>query len=313
MGPYLAKSNVDAIEFIGCLGVSPNLFQQHDAWFERDMVLKAGSELARTTGNPFAGAYAGNDVPIPDFGSWGTIVSQAETLKQACRLMSGKLHLVERGSLISAIDFSDKLRLAFTFVGSVCEDPLQIKLATIAMMKNVALQCGVPDAVRVHLTMPWSYKARHLDEAFGERIEFGSTFDGIEIDNDVLALCPATSSKPDMTTRSIDTTIATARLIDDLLPLGKSSIHQVANMLSLSVRTLQRRLKHCGVDYEDLLDLTRRDSAIACLADGASDMAELAMRVGYSDPANFTRAFKRWTGQPPTRYRPPLDGQIVTK
>ncbi|MEZ5897883.1 MAG: AraC family transcriptional regulator ligand-binding domain-containing protein [Hyphomicrobiaceae bacterium] len=302
LGPYLAKNDIDALEFISRLGISPNIFLQHDAWFERDKVLEAGSRLAEVTGIPFAGAFAGNDVPIPNFGTWGTIVSQAETLQQACELVRGKLYTIEQGSMVSLRDEDGPLCLAYSIEGPVRDDPLQILLASVAMLRNVALLYGEADAVRVHLTMPWSYDARHLEEAFGERLIFNSKFNGVEIDNDVLANELIARPTADFATRAIDTTIATATLINQSLITGNTSIHQIAAHLYISVRTLQRRLKYCGVNFEDLLDVSRRDAAVSYLASGASNMSELATRLGYRDPANFTRAFKRWTGKPPTKF-----------
>ncbi len=302
MAPFLARHDIDALDFLDRLGISPNLFLRHDAWFERDKVLQAGNELIRMTGNPFAGAYAGAGVPIAGFGTWGTIVSGAETVRQACELMAAKLDMVERGSRIVPVGENGAFRMAYRLDGQVGEDPLQILLATVAMMRNVALLCGEPQAVTVHLTMPRSYASRHLDEALGARLEFGSTFDGIEVDSDVLMLNPETASNPGLSVRAIDTAIAAAVAIDALLETGTCSIRTVAARLYMSQRTLQRRLKHCGVTFEDLLDVTRRDAALSDLAGGTSNMTDVAMRLGYSDFANFNRAFRRWTGTTPTKF-----------
>lgn len=302
LGPYLAKNDIDAIEFISRLGISPNIFLQHDAWFDRDKVLEAGCQLAEVTGIPFAGAFAGNDVQIAAFGKWGTIVSQAENLQQACELVSGKLFTIEQGSMVSLRGENGPLCLAYSLEGPVRDDPLQIILASVAILKNVALLYSESDAVRIHLTMPRCHNARHLGEAFGERLTFSSTFNGIEIDNDVLANELIARPRADIATRAIDTTIATATLINQSFLTGNTSIHQIAAQLYISVRTLQRRLKYCGVDFEDLLDVSRRDSAVSYLASGTSNMGELATRLGYRDPANFSRAFRRWTGKPPTKF-----------
>ena len=69
---------------------------------------------------------------------------------------------------------------------------------------------------------------------------------------------------------------------------------------------MQRRLEHCGIDFDALRDETRRSEAFALLATGKYSATEIAYMVGYSDPAHFTRAFKRWSGSPPSRYRAAL-------
>ena len=71
----------------------------------------------------------------------------------------------------------------------------------------------------------------------------------------------------------------------------------------MSSRTLQRRLKCSGVDFEDLKDETRRSEALRLIRVGRYSATEIAYMVGYSDPAHFTRAFKRWTGRTPSHFR----------
>ncbi|WHS94123.1 helix-turn-helix transcriptional regulator [Sinorhizobium kummerowiae] len=83
----------------------------------------------------------------------------------------------------------------------------------------------------------------------------------------------------------------------------KLGLQTVAKSLGMSVRTLQRRLKFCGVDFEELLDDTRRNEAIRLICEGVHSMTDIALRLGYSDSAHFTRAFKRWTGVAPSRFR----------
>ena len=76
------------------------------------------------------------------------------------------------------------------------------------------------------------------------------------------------------------------------------SVADAAALLGLSERTLKRRLREEGVTFSALIDAHRRDRAVALLASDLS-LDAIAERVGYSDPANFGRAFRRWTGTSP--------------
>jgi len=71
----------------------------------------------------------------------------------------------------------------------------------------------------------------------------------------------------------------------------------------MSARTLQRRLAAAGLSYHALLDTVRRETAERCVADAELSLGEIAYLVGYSEPAAFHRAFKRWTGVTPQAYR----------
>jgi AraC-like DNA-binding protein len=82
-----------------------------------------------------------------------------------------------------------------------------------------------------------------------------------------------------------------------------AGIDGIARALGLSRQTLYRRLKAEGVTYEALLDDLRRRLALRYVGRDGMSAKEAAWRLGFSDPAAFSRAFKRWTGLSPTDYR----------
>ena len=80
-------------------------------------------------------------------------------------------------------------------------------------------------------------------------------------------------------------------------------VRETAEFVGLSVRTLQRRLAASGVNHDMLVAQTRFATAAAVLEQTESNILDLALNLGYSDHANFTRAFRRWAGCPPQAYR----------
>ena len=93
------------------------------------------------------------------------------------------------------------------------------------------------------------------------------------------------------------------RLLVQILPSGKADQDTIANRLYRSTSTLQRQLSAEGTSYRDILETTRRSLAEKYLRDGDYSQAEIAYMVGFSDQSNFARAFKRWTGMSPGRFR----------
>lgn len=89
--------------------------------------------------------------------------------------------------------------------------------------------------------------------------------------------------------------------ISILLP-SEPTIMAVAEALGMTVRTLQRRLAANNLSYRHVLDDLRRKKAEAELISRAFSVAEIAQRLGYSDPSHFARAFRRWTGCPPSQF-----------
>lgn len=94
--------------------------------------------------------------------------------------------------------------------------------------------------------------------------------------------------------------------VQELLPSergGFRSLDEVARKLGVSSRTLKRKLAALGTSYSDLLDAQRRERATMLVRAGELTVDEIAARLGYSDAANFVRAFRRWTGMTPKAFR----------
>ncbi|HWS52952.1 MAG TPA: AraC family transcriptional regulator [Pyrinomonadaceae bacterium] len=88
-------------------------------------------------------------------------------------------------------------------------------------------------------------------------------------------------------------------LLTPMLHTGEAGIDAVAGKLGVSRQTLFRRLKAEGVTFEKVLDELRHKLALHYLTGKHASVNETAYLVGFSDPAAFSRAFKRWTGSSP--------------
>jgi AraC-like DNA-binding protein len=84
---------------------------------------------------------------------------------------------------------------------------------------------------------------------------------------------------------------------------GFPALPVVARLLHMTPRSLHRRLIDEGTSYRALLDDVRRTLALEHLRAGKLSIAEIADALGYSDLANFRRAFKRWEARPPSAVR----------
>lgn len=84
---------------------------------------------------------------------------------------------------------------------------------------------------------------------------------------------------------------------------GYPDLTALGQILNMTSRTLRRRLEQEGSKYSTLLEQARRRDAIRLLDTPDMDIQKIAELLGYSDPANFTRAFRQWTGQSPSQYR----------
>ena len=156
-----------------------------------------------------------------------------------------------------------------------------------------------------------------LERAFGAPIRFGA--EQVE-----LRLPPGTLDKPiryaSAGTRAI--LVATAerelakrrgartadRVRAAILDLGldrRPTVQAVAAALGTTARTLQRWLSDESLTFSQVLGDTTREAAIDMLRDQELPVADVYRRLGFSSPAAFRRAIRRWTGKTPEELQQP--------
>lgn len=81
------------------------------------------------------------------------------------------------------------------------------------------------------------------------------------------------------------------------------SLEQIANELNTTAQTIRRKLKKENSSYQEIKDQLRQDSAINFLCNSTLPINDIALRLGFSEPSTFHRAFKKWTGATPGDYR----------
>ena len=77
----------------------------------------------------------------------------------------------------------------------------------------------------------------------------------------------------------------------------------LALQLGYSERSLRRRLEAEGVTYREISDLVRESQARELLSSSSIPIQRIAHDLGFEKASNFSRSFKRWTGQSPREFR----------
>ena len=172
----------------------------------------------------------------------------------------------------------------------------------------------VPSRVRFQHARP--HEIEHHRRLFGTNLDFNAERDELAFDRSTCEL-PVLSADPALS----ELVTAHARTLLERLPEAKSwtarvqsvlgrelprttpTIDDVASALSVAKRTLQRRLKDEGTSFEDVADGLRRSLAERYLSERRLAVQETAFLLGYSDVSAFQRAFLRWTGLSPSRWR----------
>jgi AraC-like DNA-binding protein len=167
-----------------------------------------------------------------------------------------------------------------------------------------------PKAVHFRHEGP-NYRAEY-DRIFGAPVVFGSDRDALLLDERfVLLKQPPTnryvfgvlSERADALLKELEASKSVRSRVESLLmPIlhtGDANMDKIADKMGLSRRTLLRKLSAEGTTFEKVLDELRHKLAVHFLAGTKVSVNEVAYLVGFSDPAAFSRAFKRWTGSSP--------------
>ncbi len=99
-----------------------------------------------------------------------------------------------------------------------------------------------------------------------------------------------------------------AVLVEDLS--APPALGDAARRLGVSERGLRRKLASEGTSYQQLLDELRLSFATRLLRETDEPVYGIALELGYDSASNFSRAFKRWSGQAPSAIRSDRPGRI---
>lgn len=181
-----------------------------------------------------------------------------------------------------------------------------------ALFKSSGTPLKTPFPKSIHFTYAEpSYRAEY-DRVFGVPLVFGSHMNALQLDEEVCSTTPPRTNpylsrvlvgRADELLEQLDSSKSTRGRVEGLLiPIlhtGEANIETIANKLGLSRQTLFRKLRAEGVTFEQILDEFRHKLAVQYLAERKTSVNETAYRLGFSGPAAFSRAFKRWSGHSP--------------
>lgn len=262
------------------------------------------------------GFELGLEYSLATFGVWGFALRTSETLRDAIVTGVRYLPLSTAYCAVRVIDSDDEVGIRM--------DPsaiperlrpflLERDMATgVNLLKELSLS-GIP-LRRLVFARPPGIDPERAERLCGIRPSVAGQDNLITVDR-AQALLPLPSYDPDMMRLFEDQCRVRLRRISDSglegrvrrkligdLGLG-ATLEQVAASLAMSSRTLRRKLENEGFSYREIVEEERRQLAVQFLENTSISIDELAWRLGYSDSAGFVRAFQRWFGCSPGRYR----------
>lgn len=287
-------------------------------------LLKAGIELCN---EPALSLLFGEAVKLQDISLVGLIGVAFDNVESVRRQVNRYAPLTldaDDGGTADAIEIvreNGDVWMKFT-TEAYKENPL---LTESGFARNVcgarALAASIPDLANV--TFPKAIRFTHAepgyraeyDRIFGVPLFFESHMNALLIDEAILNLkLPRTNpylselmiARAEELLKSLEMSKTMRGRVENLLlPIlhtGEASMDLIAVKLGLSRQTLFRKLKAEGITFEKALDELRHQLALHYLNEKKVPVNETAYLVGFSEPAAFSRAFKRWTGSSPRAF-----------
>ena len=302
-------------------GIHPSALTDHFNRIPLPRYIALRRSATRQLNDPAIALHFGQSIECADLSIISPITAACETVAEAFTMLNryGRLALD-----VDGIDGPDHYKTARDGSGISMIDNRQhyglcpeIPESSFTRMVTGIRRMYDPTMVRaVHFSHQAPPHRDMFAEVFGIPVTFGSAHTAILFDHtwfeQRIARSPRYSlavltAHADGLLRTLERSRSTRGRVEvALIPIlhdGGASMQRVAETLAMSRPTLYRALRAEGTTFEQVLDGVRHRVALEELADGDTAVNEVALRLGFSEPAAFSRAFKRWTGHSPRQLR----------
>lgn len=309
---------LDVESLLATVGIDPACLDDPDARIPIEQEEALWTEMACVADDPFFGLHAQRSIPPGTIDVLDYAVRSSPTLRDAFRSLVRYNRLVHDVAEFELVESGDEARLTQRFRGDPRGASWQVADYSLGGLLTVCRELVGDDWTPLSVTIshasppdPAPYRA-----LFGISPRFDGDVNELVVPRDLLdrRIAGADPLLHDVLRRHADALLARLPRTEDLagqvrdllardLAQGEPRIESVAKRLGVNVRTLQRRLADGGSSFQDVLDEVRHDLALRLLDERRVAVAEVGYLLGYSEPSAFHRAFKRWTGTTPDRWR----------
>ena len=276
-------------------------------------------ESVKITNDPYFGLYVADSFHIGNLHALGLALLVSSTLREFCIRLQKYYHLVSQNVEITLPETAEEVILNVKLLrADICWETVDAFAALmVRLIRAVSDPLFTPK--RIELVRP---RLAEGDEPFRKYFGCEVLFDQTEIrvclDRAIIdtPLPGASKELAEMHDRTAmeyleklerqDITSRMRAAVVDILSTGMVSKQQIADRLHMSTRNLEIKLARESTNFQQVLDSTRQSLAAGYIEQSSISITETAYLLGFSDAANFTRAFKRWTGKSPLEFRKSL-------
>lgn len=298
-------------------GLSPHELDGPEARCPRSTTRRLWELAVETSGDPAFGLRVASYITPTSCHALSYSLVASPTLKEAFERIVRYCHVVSNAVEYEFSRQGDEYHLEIgPYLSNLPPVHESIDMLVAAFLRMCRSSLGRDYApLRIELCRPTPTSVDGFQQILRAPVSFGCERNRIVFDRESMEL-PLENGNPDLARHNdAITQQMLARIERDNIParvravlvkrleFGEPSQEDVAEMLNVSSRTLQRKLGEGGTTFMELLDDTRRELAQAYLGADRYSVGEVAFMVGFASNSSFTRAFRRWTGCAPTEWR----------
>lgn len=275
------------------------------------------ADAARLTGLSSVGLAVGSRMGFDGLGLVGYLLANAETLGGGLQMLTRFLQ-VNTNAVVPYLRREDAVGVVgYEPFGGRTPGDDQMMFGAIAILTNAMRKLCAP-GFKLHLvTFAYGAPADHhaFRRFFRAPVAFNGTrnaiaFDAGWLDHPIAGADPTLRRLIERQIRLLKpprdrpATVQQMRsVIRTMLLAGPVTEAQAARAFQMHRRTFARRLQDAGTTFQEQLDDARSELARSLLEGSGAPISEIAVKLGFRTTAGFTRAFQRWEGMSPTRWR----------
>ncbi|GGC88141.1 AraC family transcriptional regulator [Halopseudomonas salina] len=304
-------------DLFATLGMNHELLADPDARIPQDQMTRLWELAVQLSNNPAIGLNMARVIRPAHFNVVGFALLSSTNLREGLARLVRYQRIIGEASDMSLLQSPDSYTMELHIHGDTVPAPRQSHDAAMAYMiaffRWMTGEQIVP--LQVSLAYPQPADISSYEALFQCPLVFGASIYSMSFAREVMDAKLASGNTTlaqmhdqfagDYLARFEQTRVThqARQVLCRLLPQGEPKRQSVASALSMSTRTLQRRLQEENTSFQHLMDETRRELAMQLLRQRRLTLLEVAYLLGFADPSNFFRAFKRWFGMPPGQYR----------
>ena len=311
----------DARQLANTAGVRLNENTDPDTRVSAKKFLEVLENAKHMTGDQALALHWGEAVSMSEISVLGMIMNASETMGEA-------FEQLQRYARLAADFSSSTARPPFRLANRndrlfmVQTDEFQNLPPDLIECAFARLTCGPrrflvePHVLSVYFVQPAPSYKKEVERVFQCQVHFEAEWNALElhpcvgdweVQQNPRYIFDLLSKKAELLSEELlNATTFTTKLENELLKSIHVELYSaeiIASKMNMSRQTLFRKLKEENTTYSEVLASFRKGLAIRCLKEQNLSVGETAFITGFSDAASFSRAFKRWTGKPPSAFR----------